>query len=649
MNTLHTAMRPGARQERLLSGVFLLAVALRAYFLICWQYDPFAADPILDAVEYDLWAVNILDGRGLLPELQHHGPVYPLFLATLYSSLTRSVWVVYAAQAILGGLAAALTAKMAMDATRDARAGLAAGLAAAVAWPLVYYTGQALPPVLETCVVGFAMLLLGSEGRGSFVSAAAGLLMGVLCLSRPQMLTAVGLLTAAGMMRRRDPPKERRAWGAFALAALLPVLGWSAFVWWRTGVPVLVEATSGFNFYYGNHAGATGAAVLFPDLDYHALLFEVARKGFNGASGADSYFYAVVVEWMRSEPAAFAGLLLRKLALSIAACEIPTGEAHPWLVSGSFPVLRLFGYGALFALGLPGLLLGAADGIRPLRLHLLLFGSGLLYMVLTSVADRYRVPLMPSLAVGAGYLVHVCMRAGSRRPRFALAGAACTALLGASAAACRLAPQNPLRSHAGALYYLARAGGGQTAEAVRLLSERARTHPEDWDAKWKLGELLLMVDDPAQAERILTEVAVRKGAELPYVYTQLVWARGSLGDFRGAWQAASAAYAEDPHSLEDCLGARLFGRLAAVPGERMAALYDCPLAATSHHGSGAEIEALAALLTGGGRGMPEPELFAAALRIELQWLDRVRLAPIGRRILDHARRREPALADLPTH
>jgi len=577
--------------------VFILALAVRAYFLWKIRASPFAAIPIVDAKEYHLWAKALLEGRGLLGLWADHSPVYPLFLAAVYRVCGFSPWPVFALQAVLGAAMAGLCFASVWRSGRRLWAAVAAGLLAACAWPCIYPTGSLLPSVLEMFLVAGGLFMLSAPRAPSWPAAlAAGCALGLACSLRPPMIAAVAALAAAlGFLRRGW------TWRA-VLAGVLPwiflSLAWSLYLSGH-GVSAFLQTRSGMNLYLGNHAGASGMAADFPGLEYLALRHQASAAGAR-LSEQDAYFFDRAWDWLQAQPGAGAGLWLRKLGLALARCEIPSGEAQPWLGDGTFRGLRSFDFALLLALGLPGLLCGLWRREAASWELAGFLAAGLAALALGTVAARYRAPLLPALILGAGCGVRSLHDWLARRRRRGVA-LLVLAMAGVYLICVRLdalAGIEPRRELGIALSLQARGGGGEARRAQELLSQWTDSHPEDWDAAWHLGLIQAHLRDWRGAEATFRRLAQARGRDWPQLNSYLAWLRALTGDPAGARDAAEASWRDDPRSLDACLRAVLYAQLTD-PDYPSARVCLCPLDAASRRPAAPAAESLAAVLLEG--------------------------------------------------
>lgn len=588
------------RETALAAAVFLLALAVRLNFLWMMAGSPFAQTPIVDAREYHRWALSIAAGQGLLAHMFPHSPVYPLLLSFFYRLFGPNLWAVYAVQAILGALTALLCAKTAWNVTRSLAAMAAVGVLAAASWPFVYFTASILPQVLEAFLVAVCFHALVREEAPSWRAAClAGCALGLAASSRPQLIVAAGAVALAVRFVWKE--SGWRVLLAFVVPMALMSFAWSLFLFSHGEPLTFMQPGSGIALYVGNHAGATGLpAFYFPGLEHSILHYRAGSAGFVGPR-EDLFFHAAIGDWLRSDPAGAAALWLRKLAFNLVRCEVPSGEAQPWLVDGTFSLLRRFDFGILLALGLPGLAVTAWRGGRSAALRSIFLLAGLAALSVPGAAARYRIPLLPVLALGAGDLVMIGQEWWIQRRRRALAGlaAAAVAVLAASSWAAAFVRIDPERN-LGIALALARgedaASGRKLLKAEELLRGAVEARPSDWDALWHLGVIRLQLQDWTGAEQVFSELAEARGRDYPYLWSMLTWLKARTNDFSGARDAAAAAYRFDGKSLEGCLRAQLYARLADPRFDVASAVCRCPWDAAGRYPSSAPLESLARTL-----------------------------------------------------
>lgn len=385
------------------------ALALRILFLVA--APRIGIDPLgnPDAAQYEALARALADGRGYAPDARNatealfRPPLYPAFLAGIYTIAGRSIPAILAIQALFGAASACVLACLARR-RFGAAAGWTAGAVAAAHPLLILPGGEILTESL------FTILYLGSlfafarameeAGRGGWRSAAVGgVLFGLAILTRPTPLAALpilGLALAWGVGKRFGTAALLRA-VIFVAAALLAVAPWVVGSHARHGVWVPIATTGEFTLYLGNAPGwaervfvGGEAAVGQPwDLERYREIPATPPGGFARKARAI----------VRDDPGRFLRLTAIRAVRFLKI--VPEGKG-----SAARRALGLFGYTILFPLGVAGLFL-AAKRRDALALTLIPVFVAMIAVHAVSIPSiRYRVALIDAvLPVFAGMLV----------------------------------------------------------------------------------------------------------------------------------------------------------------------------------------------------------------------------------------------------
>ena len=395
--------------------VFATALALRLLYLSDIVSMPFVVHPIVDAQAYDEWALRIAAGDWWGQEAFYQAPAYPYFLASIYTIFGHDLLVAHALQMGMGSLSCALV----FATTRrlfGAGAGLAAGLLMAVYAPAIFFDGvlgkQSLGMLLMTSLL-FALVSFQDRPRSSLL-VLAGLLLGLLALTRENALILLGAIPVWLWLRFRDEAALRRsAWlAAFALGTLLVLLpvGLRNYVVGDTFT--LTTSQLGTNFYYGNSVGATGSYVpLLPGRstpDYESRdatrLAERALGRELSAGEVSDYWLSRGFDFVREHPIDWLLLTAKKTLMVWNEFEIADVE-DIYVYAEFSPLLGgLLGF-AHFGLLLPLAAAGAVFTWKERERSWLLFWLALVLtgaVAIFLVLARFRYPLVPLLAPLAG-------------------------------------------------------------------------------------------------------------------------------------------------------------------------------------------------------------------------------------------------------
>jgi len=387
------------------AGVFALALMLGLTWVGCVELrGGRLRGP--DAASYHALATSLLAGKGLqkhdytglfrdpwrsLTVRSFRPPLLPLVLAGVYGVAGQRLWV---ARVVMSVLSAA-TCVVAMRLARRAfgrRSALATGVLTALYPELVYYAGRLSTETLCTLLVTASLVLLlgaAQATRGVWRWPLAGAMLGLATLARSSVLLFAPVAALWVMVARA---RKRRAVGE---AALL-LLGFAVVMapWWVRNARVhgrFVAATTegGYTLWVTNNPQADGGGRCF---------WPPERAEFDGLSEVeiDQAFWRKGMAYIREHPGHFVRLagakFVRFWRLWPHASHVGLATA---LVGGlSFtPVLLLAVWGAI--VGWPRW--------RPWLLFVLLVGYYTAIHMVFMAVTRYRVPIVPCLAVLAGW------------------------------------------------------------------------------------------------------------------------------------------------------------------------------------------------------------------------------------------------------
>ncbi|HEX7880129.1 MAG TPA: glycosyltransferase family 39 protein, partial [Candidatus Eisenbacteria bacterium] len=304
---------------RLALVVFAAALAVRMVYLLEFSRSVFFDVPILDAAWHAAWADRIAHGHWLDGAPYFRAPLYTWFLAVLDAAIGTGPWIARIAQAILGSLAAALTALTAERVWN--RSGLAAGLVVAFYGPIVFSTGELLHEALLVPLLAAWLYLtvFANDERNdpdarSLPWFGSGFLLGLAAVARPSALILAPLAVGLALF----PTRRTRFVLPILAGLLLPIVPVTAINYVSSGDFVPIASQGGINFYAGNNGAADGRHVVIPELaglggweDFEPQVKAIAEKVSGrplGPAGVSDWWAARGWSWIRHHPGAAAGL-----------------------------------------------------------------------------------------------------------------------------------------------------------------------------------------------------------------------------------------------------------------------------------------------------------------------------------------------------
>jgi 4-amino-4-deoxy-L-arabinose transferase-like glycosyltransferase len=405
-------------------GLFLVALVARLVALVVAH----STGRFPEFWEYEAIARSLLAGHGFvyrfmgIPHVAYVEPVYPSFVAATYL-------VAGFRPAVLGvlqcGVAAALAPIVYALARRtfDRPSALAAGALVALHPALAGYATKLHPLTFDAVAMALVALtllrLLAVPDRCRAL--AFGLATGLGILTRPTILAAAGV-TLVWVLVRRDRKVLTNVLLGLAVAGLV-VAPWVVRNYAHLGALVLTRSHVGFNFWLGNHPGATGGEGDPEDPTGTRSLFDRAPAAFRARVlsepdeiAQDRVFWAEALAYVAREPGEFAGRTLRKF-LDFWWFPPYVGRRY---AAAEVVVYRVF-YVVLLTLAVLGLLrarrhplAGQGDGIRVVLLMLL---TTAVAQSLFHVQGRHRLAVEPLMIVLSGHglaaLAAGCQRSGA--------------------------------------------------------------------------------------------------------------------------------------------------------------------------------------------------------------------------------------------
>jgi Flp pilus assembly protein TadD len=420
-------------------GIFIAAWVVRLIYVAQIRAAPYFDVPLVDGANYFRTAAAIAAGDLLGgPGVFWQPPLYPYFLSLLLAIFGPRMEWIYAVQTAIGSLSCVLVYDIARR-LFDARTAVAAAAVMVLYGPLIHFDAQPLIPVLHIALVLAGLLLMlraagvGAAGvqrpeRGERCDwALAGLSWGLAAIATPNILLAAPL--AAAWARRRA-----RAAGPAVILLVCGVAAPVALVALRNvavaGQLVLISSNGGINFYIGNNPDYDRTIRIRPGGEFERLSRAPENLGIIGGPAESGYFTRRALEFIGQYPRQALRLYLRKTIDLIAGREIPRNQdAYLYRSYSSLLALLLWRFGVAFPFGvvaplaLAGALASFTDrapdgdgGQRQGRALLLCYGAAYAVSILLFFpTDRYRLPLVPVLAIFAGHLL-ASPRATWRRP-----------------------------------------------------------------------------------------------------------------------------------------------------------------------------------------------------------------------------------------
>src|SRR5215471_18340304 len=294
-------------------ALFALALVVRLVYLAQAWSVPTMQVPLGDARSYFDWSARIAAGEWWQGRIFYQAPLYPYFLALVRLTGGEPVLRMLVTQAFVGAFGCVLLA-LATTWLLDRRTGLVAGVLLALYAPAIYYDGLIQKTALDSLLLAALLACLAAAQREPRTRRwfGAGLLLGLLSLTRENALLLVFVLPPWLFWRFRDRPRRQRTtWTAWAALGVVLAIAPVTIRNWVVGHEFVVTTFQlGPNLYMGSNPEAGGHYMpLRPgreDPAYEATdaieLAEVARGRELTLREVSNYWVGRSLEIVRREP-----------------------------------------------------------------------------------------------------------------------------------------------------------------------------------------------------------------------------------------------------------------------------------------------------------------------------------------------------------
>jgi len=392
--------------------VLVIALLVRLWVLLDLSGTPAFDIPLIDATIYHHAGLRLAAGEGLDKQFFFQPLLYPCWLGAVYRLTGDSILAVRLLQALLGGATCWLVWLLGVR-IWDRRTGLLGGLLVALCGPLLYFESQLLATGWAAFWSVAMVLVLWEAARKPRVwrLALLGLMGAAAILTRPTFLPL--LVAGCGWLALRwwkSRPPITVMIGRITLILLViagPLLLASELNRMTTGHFGFLPASGGINLYIGNNAQREAATSARVGPEWSDLLELPVRDGLKGDMWArQDWYLARTWEYITDNPGSYLGGLVNKTIQLMSGREIPR-NIDPYMLRQDSVLLRglmwkMGGFGFPMGLLLPLAVVGLFR-LRGRESWLLTMSLVILAMsvILVFVTARYRVPLIPLLAIAA--------------------------------------------------------------------------------------------------------------------------------------------------------------------------------------------------------------------------------------------------------
>ena len=410
---LEQATRKTDFSYRIILAIFALALAVRLIYLSQITDIPTFDTPIVDSQQYDLLARQ-LAGEGTMDHgFFWQGFFYPLFLSVVYLVSGGSIITAKLIQILLGSTVCVLVYRLGVE-IFDRRTGLVAGVICALYGPLIYFESELLATGWASFwSVILILFLLRAEKRNNLSAFfILGLCGGLSVLTRATFLP---FLAAAALYMAYRLRRSAMTWKRISARESILVLGFlvitipvASLCLRQTGEFGFFPRSGSINLYIGNNPNPEETIMTRPGQDWRELTRAPMLEGSkNGWEVADHYM-KLFTQYLAMRPGHYLKGLAVKTVRFITTRELPRNQdiyvSRKYSRLFSLMVWKAGGFGFPFGVLLPLSLLGIYIGKRRIPWAVTLFFIAYpLSIILVFVSARFRVPIIPVLAIPAAF------------------------------------------------------------------------------------------------------------------------------------------------------------------------------------------------------------------------------------------------------
>ena len=528
-----------------LLAILVVAIAYRVACFCEAGGHPLFRFPVVDAQYHDEWAKRMAAGDwlGHGPDDVFKPPLYPGFLAVLYSVFGRSIWLIQWSQHILGAFSCVFLAILGGRLV-GRRAGIIAGFLAAGYAPYVFFELQLLTPALSLFLNLAAIILVLPSWKGRCYGRllAAGLLFGLSVGVRPDVVVPASLVLLYLVFENRHMPSRQLAVRVSCLLVgglviILPIIVRNYHL---TGQFIPVSSNSGINLYVGNSTDADGISSVPVGLRWERLICRVPQEILEKPATASRWWIGAARHEIMADPAAALSRLGNKALAFLNRREFRNNICYHFMQQACWSLrvspFQLALILPLAACGLIRLWCSGSPTLRRTSALCVLWVAGYWAVgVAFFVTSRFRLPATSFLILPAAWALVDSVEAVRRRQWKTLA--ACVAVTLGAGVICWPqwfgTPEDGwVRDNVNLSNSLSTAG--EPDKAMEACRRAIEIEPLDPDAHILLGRLL-QIGDPAEALKHF-EVARKSIPDVPSLLLAIGQVYLQIGDLSQARQ-----------------------------------------------------------------------------------------------------------------
>ena len=385
--------------------ISLFGFLLRLIYFYYATQSGYFSRIFLDSALYVKQAQNLHSGIGFdLKQPYHFSPIYPYYLSYFVNSFgVLNLNIIRVLNALVGSLTN-LTMSFLVLKLLNRRLAILASLIMACYGPLIYFDGVILFECLQVFTVTLSLCLFIFSRDLPVRLFFSGVALGVSAVLRPTVIPIALSVTVYKYFYNLKIKKPfLKVISIFILGFILPIAPFTIRNFIHTREPVLLTTAGGFNFWIGNHHGASGIfeAPQGYDFDLDPLgknLASLRAKKVLTEKEASQWWFTQAFNDILNFPIDFGLLFIKKVLYSIHPLEIPViGPSFQWYKDHSWPLRFPLVATPIFILAILSPFFRNRSGVRieQFTVSYLFFGVYFLMLCLFFYTDRYRIVIFP--------------------------------------------------------------------------------------------------------------------------------------------------------------------------------------------------------------------------------------------------------------
>ncbi|MFC1631830.1 glycosyltransferase family 39 protein [Candidatus Omnitrophota bacterium] len=406
---------PKLKTKTVLIGIFILSLLIRLLYLYQLKKTPLFGFFAADSFTYHQFALDILEGNLTSKATLHLSPLYPFFLACVYTIFGKNLTAVVSLQIILDALNCVLLYFLCSSLFNRRNLGLLAAFIYAGYSMAIFYSGFILDVTLLTFInLVLILLVLRAESKNKLGPwLACGLVLGLSFLLKASILLFLPFLAVWLLTNKKREVKTRLGQITLLLLGLaLVVLPFSIrnYLIEKRLSPLPIQG--GINFYIGNNPYAKGGYTSLYDVQDSPI--EQVNASIRRAeqetgrtlkpTEASSYWFFKGLNFIKTNPRQYLGLSLRKLFLFWNAEEVMVNLNY-YFCKRFLPLFALpfFSFGLISSLGILGIIWAIKNRQTQSFPVISFIAIYMACLILFYVSSRHRFPCLPLIIMFAAY------------------------------------------------------------------------------------------------------------------------------------------------------------------------------------------------------------------------------------------------------